>query len=196
MTITGVNLRTFHGKMLAACVVIFAAQILVAPKPDFIAIGALYGPDVVAGQWWRIFSAGFLHASITHLGLNMLSLYILGRPLEMLVDRAGRWAFPTLYLGSLVGGSLGAMILEYDVPSVGASGAIFGLLGAAIVIPQRLGMGWNGFGVAPWLAVNLVFTFIQPNISRGGHLGGLVAGLGIGAVLASLLRNRGDHPTL
>lgn len=190
MTVIGVNLRTFHGKMLAACVAVFAAQKLLVPKPGLIEVGALYGPDVVAGQWWRIFSAGFLHADIMHLGLNMLSLYMLGRPLENLVDRARRWAFPVLYLGSLAGGSLGAMILEYNVRVVGASGAIFGLLGAAIVIPQRLGMGWNGFGVAPWLAMNLVFTFIQPGISVGGHLGGLVAGLGIGAVLAPLLRNR------
>jgi membrane associated rhomboid family serine protease len=152
-------------------------------------LGAVYGPAVLAGEWWRVFTAGFLHVDVVHLALNMFSLLMLGRGLEELMRRSGRWQFPLLYVASLLGGSLGAILLEYDVPAVGASGAIFGLLGAAVVIPQRWGLGWNGFGVAPWLMLNVFFTFASPGISRGGHLGGLFVGVLVGALLAPSLRN-------
>lgn len=172
--------------MLALCVAAYVLQMLLGDDV-VLGAGALYGPDVLAGQWWRLVTAGFLHGGLLHLGVNMFSLVVLGRGIESMLQRSGRWCFPTLYMGSLLGGSLGALVLEYDIPAVGASGAIFGLLGASVAIPQRLGLGWNGFGVVPWLGLNLVFTFASPGISRGGHLGGLVAGLLIGYVLAPRL---------
>jgi len=177
----------FHLRMLAICVAVHGAQILLGPDRVLTA-GALYGPDVQSGQWWRLLTAGFLHAGLLHLAVNMFSLVMLGQGLERLLDRSARWMFPVLYLGSLLGGSVGALVLDFDVPAVGASGAIFGLLAAAAVIPWRLGMGWNGFGVVPWLGLNLVFTFVDPAISRGGHLGGLVAGALIASSLARRLR--------
>lgn len=183
------NARPFHIQMLVLCVAAHALQ-LQWGRDAVLGAGTLYGPDVLAGQWWRVFTAGFLHGGLVHLAVNMLSLVFLGRGLEALLDRAGRWLFPSLYVGSLLGGSLGALLLEFDIPSVGASGAIFGLLGASVSIPQRLGMGWNGFGVVPWLGLNLFFTFASPGISRGGHIGGLVAGLAIGYLLAPRLSQR------
>jgi membrane associated rhomboid family serine protease len=160
--------RPFHMQMLVLCVAVHTLQFVLGSN-EVLGLGALYGPDVVSGQWWRVLTAGFLHGGI------------------LLLDRSGRWLFPALYLGSLLGGSLGALLLEFDIPAVGASGAIFGLLGASVSIPQRLGMGWNGFGVVPWLGLNLVFTFAAQGISRGGHIGGLVAGLAIGYLLAPRL---------
>jgi membrane associated rhomboid family serine protease len=178
--------RPFHMQMLVLCVAVHTLQFVLGSN-EVLGLGALYGPDVVSGQWWRVLTAGFLHGGILHLGVNMFALVALGRGLEALLDRSGRWLFPALYLGSLLGGSLGALLLEFDIPAVGASGAIFGLLGASVSIPQRLGMGWNGFGVVPWLGLNLVFTFAAQGISRGGHIGGLVAGLAIGYLLAPRL---------
>ena len=177
----------FHLRMLALCVAVHASQAVIGPDRLFDA-GALYGPAVLAGEWWRLLTAGFLHAGLLHLAVNMFSLVMLGRGLEGLLDRSARWMFPFLYLVSILGGSVGALLLDFDVPAVGASGAIFGLLAAAVVIPWRLGLGWNGFGVVPWLALNLVFTFADEGISRGGHLGGLVAGGVAAAVLSSRLR--------
>lgn len=173
-------------QMLVLCVAAHALQ-FVWGSNNVLNLGSLYGPEVVAGQWWRVVTAGFLHGDLLHLGMNMFALVVLGRGLEALLGRSGRWLFPALYLGSLLGGSLGALLLEFDIPAVGASGAIFGLLGASVSIPQRMGMGWNGFGVAPWLALNLVFTFAAQGISRGGHIGGLVAGLAIGYLLVPRL---------
>lgn len=188
VTIGDVSNLPFHVKMLVLCVAVHGLHLGLGSN-EVLNTGALYGPDVVAGQWWRLLTAGFLHGGWLHLGVNMFSLVVLGRGLEALLDRAGSWLFPFLYLGSLIGGSLGALLLEFDIPAVGASGAIFGLLGASVAIPQRLGMGWNGFGVVPWLGLNLVFTFASDGISRGGHIGGLVAGLGIGYLLAPRLRH-------
>lgn len=173
--------------MIVTCVIVFVLDALVLNR-SLTDLGAVSGPEVVDGQWWRVVTAGFLHADLAHLGLNMLSLLMLGRGLEELLSRSGRWQFPVLYLASLVGGSLGAILLDFNASAVGASGAIFGLLGAAVAIPQRRGMGWNGFGVAPWLALNVVFTFSVPGISRGGHLGGLFVGAVVGALLAPALR--------
>lgn len=185
-TVSGVRARPFHVKMLALCVVAHALQFVLGSSVVLTA-GSLYGPDVMSGQWWRLLTAGFLHGGLLHLTVNMVSLVVLGRALEPLLDRHGRGLFPLLYLGSLLGGSLGALLLEFDMPAVGASGAIFGLLGASVALPQRLGLGWNGFGVVPWLVLNLVFTFASPGISRGGHIGGLVAGLVIGYLIAPRL---------
>jgi membrane associated rhomboid family serine protease len=162
--------------MMLLCVGAFALQ-QVGGMENVIAQGAVYGPAITGGQWWRLVTGGFLHGSAMHLAVNMFSLYVLGRLVEPVLASRDSWQFPALYVVSLLGGSFGALILEPDVAAVGASGAIFGLLGAAITIPARLGLGWNGFGVLPWLGLNLMFTFAVPGISRGGHLGGLLAGL-------------------
>ncbi len=143
-------------------------------------IGGLFGPAVAAGQWWRLLTAGFLHAGLIHLGLNMAVLYVLGPPLE----RALGWArFSTLYLAALVASSLGALLVSPGGVTVGASGAIFGLMGATIMGQRAVGIDPRSSGMITWLVINLVFTFAVPGISIGGHLGGLVAGVVAGALL-------------
>ena len=135
--------------------------------------GALYvhgGLD--QGEWWRLITAAFLHASILHIGMNMVVLWIVGAPVEQAL---GRGRFLVLYIVSGLAGSAGALIFSPDAVTVGASGANFGILGAALVLESQRSyvLGGQAFGL---IVINLVLTFAIPNISVGGHLGGLAGG--------------------
>jgi len=135
--------------------------------------GALYVPGGLdQGEWWRLITAAFLHASIIHLGMNMLVLWFIGAPVEQAI---GRGRYLAIYIVSGLAGSAGAVIFSPDVVTVGASGAIFGILGAALVLEMQGSkvLGGQAFGL---IAINLVFTFAIPNISVGGHVGGLIGG--------------------
>jgi membrane associated rhomboid family serine protease len=147
----------------------------------------LWGPMVAAGEWWRLLTTGFLHASPIHLGANMLSLFFIGRALE---PALGSLRTGLIYLVSLAAGSLGVMILAPGEGAIGASGAIFGLAGALLVIGQSRGipMLQSGFGMI--ILLNLVFTFTIPGISIGGHIGGLIGGAAMGKVIVELERRR------
>jgi membrane associated rhomboid family serine protease len=138
---------------------------------------AAYGSGAPAGvangEWWRLITAAFLHYGPVHLGLNMLSLYFVGSILEQIV---GRWRYLLLYFVSGLAGSAGALILSPNSPTAGASGAIFGVLGALFVLERR-GIIATGGQVLGLIVLNLVFTFAIPGISIGGHLGGLAAGI-------------------
>jgi membrane associated rhomboid family serine protease len=125
------------------------------------------------GEVWRVLTAGFMHAGLPHLLFNMYSLFILGQMLEPAV---GRLRFAVIYFVSLLAGSFGALLLEPDRFTVGASGAIFGLMGAAIVIMRNRGIDPMESGLGMWLGLNLLITFTIPNLSIGGHLGGLFGG--------------------
>ncbi len=133
----------------------------------------LWDGYVASGEWYRLLTAGFLHADIFHLAFNCFALWILGRSLEQFLGRA---RLITLYLVSILGGSFGVLLLEPNVPVVGASGGIFGLFGAMVVAQRSLGINIWSSGLGPVLAINLFFTFSVANISVGGHLGGLLAG--------------------
>ncbi len=135
--------------------------------------GATYGPLVAQGDWYRLVSGGFLHATPLHLGMNMFLLWLLGRALE---PALGRSQFVAIYMVSLLGGSLGVMLLDPTSPTLGASGAIFGLMGALTVFQLRAGQNPWRSGIGTLIALNLVLTFMMPGISLGGHVGGLIAG--------------------
>jgi membrane associated rhomboid family serine protease len=134
---------------------------------------ALYGPAVADGDVWRLVTSGFLHYGIFHLALNMYALYWLGMMLEPVL---GNVRFAILYFVSLLAGSFGALILTPNALTAGASGAIFGLLGAAIVLGKRRGIDLMASGLLPILVLNLGVTFLVSNISVGGHIGGLIGG--------------------
>ncbi|MFC1417612.1 rhomboid family intramembrane serine protease [Streptacidiphilus cavernicola] len=139
----------------------------------------LWGPGVAAGQWYRVVTSVFLHTWLPHLLMNMWSLWVLGPPLERLL---GRWRFLALYLVSGLAGSALVLLAAPQTFTLGASGAIFGLLGALLVIQRK-----RGGALGPIVAivvVNLVATFSIPGISWEAHIGGLVAGLLIGFGLA------------
>ena len=137
--------------------------------------GALWGPGIdIAGEWWRLFTGGFLHANIFHVGFNVLLLGLLGAPLER---RLGALRFGLLYVTALLSGSLGALVVSPRAFTVGASGAVFGLMGAHLMVSRAAGRRARDSGVTGLLVLNLLTTFLFPNISVGGHIGGLVGGL-------------------
>lgn len=138
--------------------------------------GVLYGPLVAAGDWWRLITAAFLHYGPLHLGMNMLALWWFGAAVEQVL---GRGRYLLLYLVSGLSGSAGALLLSPTSLTVGASGAIFGILGAAFVLERQRTYVLGG-GAVGIIALNLAFTLFVPGISIGGHLGGLAGGaLGI-----------------
>ncbi|HVL31498.1 MAG TPA: rhomboid family intramembrane serine protease [Solirubrobacteraceae bacterium] len=149
--------------------------------------GALYGPAVEAGEWWRIVTAGFLHGGLIHLAFNMYFLYFLGTMLEPAI---GKLRFAVIYFVSLVGGSFGALLLSPDAFTVGASGAVFGLMGAAIIAMRARGIDAMQSGLGITLALNLGITFLIPGISIGGHIGGLLAGGIVGLLLFEVAERR------
>jgi membrane associated rhomboid family serine protease len=131
---------------------------------------------VAEGEWYRLLTAMFLHQQIAHFAFNMLSLWWLGPPLEAAL---GRLRFIALYLLAGLGGSaLSYLLAAPGQPSLGASGAIFGLLGATAVLLRRL--NYDMKPVLILLGINLAFTFLWPNIAWQAHVGGLV----VGAVVA------------
>jgi membrane associated rhomboid family serine protease len=134
--------------------------------------GVLYGPLVAQGEWWRLITAAFLHYGPIHLAMNMLALWWFGQPIEAAVGRA---RFLLLYVVSGLAGSAGALLLTPNSPTVGASGAIFGILGAAFVLERQRTYVFGG-GALSIILINLAFTFTISSISKGGHLGGLVGG--------------------
>jgi membrane associated rhomboid family serine protease len=156
--------------------------------------GELIG--VAGGEYYRLVTGGFLHAGLLHLGMNMLFLYLLGPLLER---ELGRVNFAVLYLTSLIAGSLGVMLLDPFALTVGASGAIYGLLGAAVALQLSRGINPWSSGIGGLILINLLITFTVPGISIGGHLGGMVGGFAAGWILASLddrLPHRAIAPVL
>jgi len=153
--------------------------------------GALLGsfpgfPDkgVAHGQWWRVVTSGFLHENLLHIGFNMYVLYILGLQLEPLL---GRLKFGVIYGVALLTGSLGALLVSPHSLTVGASGAVFGVMGAFAVElrSRRIPVMQGGLGgVGGLIVINLVISFALPGISWGGHVGGLIGG----ALVATLIQ--------
>lgn len=138
----------------------------------------LDAPQVASGGWWRLITAAFLQANLLHIAFNMVALWWLGSPVELALGRA---RFLLLYLVSGLAGSAGALIVTPDAVTLGASGAIFGLLGAGLILEWR-STGSLAGNYLTLIVVNLAFTVAVPNISVGGHIGGLIAGL-LGALL-------------
>ncbi len=136
--------------------------------------GALFGPSIdIANEYWRLITSGFLHAGLIHLAFNMYILYYLG---SMLEPALGKVRFLALYFASMLGGSFGALLLSPLAQTVGASGAVFGLMGAAFVMQRARGMNPMQSGIGPLILLNVGISFVIPGISIGGHLGGLAAG--------------------
>jgi membrane associated rhomboid family serine protease len=149
----------------------------------------LYGVAVAEGEWYRLVSGGFLHASLSHIAFNMFALFFLGRMLEPSI---GTLRFVFLYVAALFGGAFGALLLSGpDAFTIGASGAIFGIFGAAFVIARGRGVDAVAGTIGVILLINLAFSFGSPRISLGGHLGGLVAG-----VICALVIIAGDRGRL
>jgi membrane associated rhomboid family serine protease len=159
---------------------------------ELIARGSLYGPAVADGELWRLVTSGFLHAGFIHLLFNMYVLYILGTLLEPAI---GRLRFGLIYFVSLLSGSFGALLVTPNAHTLGASGAVFGLMGAAVIVLRHRGISPMQSGLPFWIGINLLFTIAIPGISIGGHLGGLIGG-GLAALLLFEVPDRVHLPRI
>ncbi len=143
--------------------------------------GGLYGPAIVGGDTWRIITSGFIHESVIHVAFNMWALWILGSAVEAYV---GPRRMIIIYVISLIWGSAGALLLSPYALTIGASGAIFGLMGALVVMSRQRGIAIMQSGLGVLIILNLVITLTIPGVSIGGHLGGLLGGIATGFVLS------------
>lgn len=179
--------------------------VLTVTGVEFLAARApWYEPTQLAltiGEPWLLFTSGFLHANLMHVGFNGLLLWQLGHLLEPLL---GRGRYVALYIAGLFGGGLGVVLVSWVSTvagisglelvgrilggnplqlTIGASGAVFGLMGAAMVVLRARGVNPWRTSIGTLVALNLVLTFLVPAISVGGHLGGLLAGVVAGRLL-------------
>ncbi|AZM54360.1 rhomboid family intramembrane serine protease [Streptomyces sp. WAC 01529] len=149
--------------------------------PEF---GSVEG--VAEGQWYRLVTAMFLHGGVMHIAFNMLSLWWIGGPLEAALGRA---RYLALYMASgLAGSALTYLLAEPNQPSLGASGAIFGLFGATAILMRRL--KYDMRPVLALLAINLLITAFWPSIAWQAHVGGLVGGVIVGYAMVHAPRER------
>jgi membrane associated rhomboid family serine protease len=142
------------------------------PYGELFVRGALYGPAVANGEWYRLVTAAFLHGGVVHLFFNMIMLWWFGRPLEAMLGRGRTLA---IYVIAILAGSAGSLLVSPDVPTIGASGAVFGILGAGLVL-ERHNINVFGGSALIIVALNLALSFTLNNVSIGGHVGGLVGG--------------------
>jgi membrane associated rhomboid family serine protease len=148
---------------------------------------------VAEGEWWRIFTSGFLHANVVHIGFNMFVLYQLGQLMEPVL---GRLRFALVYAFALVSGALGVLIVDPNHFTVGASGAVFGMMGAAVAAMRSRGINPFQTSLGGTIMLNLLITFAIPGISIGGHVGGLIGGFIAGWVLTDFGPSRLRQPWL
>jgi membrane associated rhomboid family serine protease len=168
----GIVTRVLIGLNLAVFVLQISQGDIEGIRSDVLERGALHGPSVAEGDWWRLFTTGFLHFGPIHLAFNLLMLWWFGTALE---EMLGRGRFLALYAVSILAGAAGALLLEPAAATVGASGGVFGILGAGLVLERR---GINVFGGAALMIVvfNVFLSIVIARISLGGHLGGLAGG--------------------
>jgi membrane associated rhomboid family serine protease len=172
-------------------VIVFVLSLL---YPAIVIFGVQDNGLVMHGQYWRIFTAMFLHANILHIGLNMLSLFFIGRPVELFY---GKLRYLVIYLLSGIIGGIAILFLSPGAQALGASGAIFGVFGALGVfyVVNWRSLGMYGRGAIGnwlfWLGLNLVFDFAPgSNIAVWDHIGGLLAGIVLSFLLIPRLNRR------
>ncbi len=191
--------------LIAASVLVFAIMVLrgvsaFSPTPQqAITFGADFGPLTLSGQWWRLLTSMFVHFGLIHIGLNMWCLWNLGRAAERLL---GRFSYLLAYLVSGMFGSIASVYWHPLAAGAGASGAIFGLAGVLVSFvylkktPAHLQINSKMLGsLGTFIAYNLVFGAAIPGISNAAHIGGLVMGLAVGALLPSASASESSRRT-
>jgi membrane associated rhomboid family serine protease len=189
--------------LIAINVAVFVAGIGsgLSTKDSFIEHGGLIANafdghqlvGVANGEWWRVLSSGFLHANLLHIGFNMWALWVLGQLMEPVL---GRSRFAIVYGVALVAGALGVLIVDPNQLTVGASGAVFGLMGAAVAAMRSRGINVMATGLGATIMLNLLITFTIPGISIGGHVGGLVGGFVAGWIFVDAPADFRRNPAL
>jgi len=168
--------------------VFYTGSIINMPASGLVDLGAIYGPKVVVGgEWWRLLTAMFLHGGTTHLLMNMFSLYIIGRPMELYFAPK---SYLSLYFLTGIAGGMLSIVVHPETVAIGASGAIFGVFGALsgyfFAYRRELGEHAQQFmkDFALIIGINLIIGFSVPNIDVSAHAGGLVSGLIGGLIVA------------
>jgi len=168
--------------LIAACVAVYIGTIA---DPNLTGAWEEWGVAVQAGEWYRLFTSIFIHYSVLHIGLDMVSLFFVGRIIEPVV---GPWRYLALFLVTGFGGSVAFYLTAAPLDaSAGASGAIFGLFGAFFVLARRART--NTSGIVGLIAINLFLSFSVPGIAWEAHIGGLLVGLAVASGLG-LARGR------
>jgi len=167
---------------------LFSGSIVDMNMQVLVNMGALYGPlTVLKGEWWRLFTAMFLHGGMTHILMNMVSLYIIGRGMEIYFSAK---SYLSIYLFSGLLGGLASLYMHPESVGIGASGAIFGVFGAlaGFFIAHRKHIGehtrvfMKEFAVI--IAINLVIGFSLPEVDVSAHVAGLTVGFFGGYLLS------------
>jgi rhomboid protease GluP len=190
--IFGMNVAVFIGMALAA------ENIMDFPVPELVRWGANLGAVTISGEWWRLLTNIFIHAGIIHIAFNMWCLWSLGGLAESLY---GRWTYGCIYLICGLGASLTSAGWHPYTPSVGASGAIFGLAGAlftAIKLGEftvsRAELSGTLRSLGAFVVYNLIFGFVLPGVDNSAHIGGLITGAILGALIALMAPRQEDAP--
>ena len=184
-----VTIALIGASVLVFIVMVFNGVSAINPTPrEAVAFGADFGPLTLNGQWWRLVTSMFVHFGFIHLGLNMWCLWNLGRAAEQLL---GRFSYLLAYIASGIFGSIASVYWHPQAVGAGASGAIFGMAGVLVSFvylkktPAQLQINKKMLGsLGTFIAYNLVFGAL-PGISNAAHIGGLVMGLAVGALLPS-----------
>jgi membrane associated rhomboid family serine protease len=180
--IFGINAAVFLGMALAS------STVMDFPLRERVQWGANVGALTFSGEWWRLLTNVFVHGGVIHIAFNMWCLWNLGQLCESLY---GRWTYAAIYLICGLGASLASAAWHPYVPSVGASGAIFGLAGALIAafklgefsVPRSALTGTLR-SLGAFVVYNLIFGFVLPGVDNTAHIGGLITGLIVGALIA------------
>ncbi|MGA2389843.1 MAG: rhomboid family intramembrane serine protease [Candidatus Sulfotelmatobacter sp.] len=188
--IFGINAAVFLGMALAG------QTVLDFPVGETIRWGANFGPLTLTGEWWRLLTCVFVHGGLVHVAFNMWCLWNLGQLTESLY---GRWTYAAVYLLCGIGSSLASLAWHPGTPSVGASGAIFGLAGAMLAafklgefsVPRAALQGTLR-SLGAFVVYNLIFGAAMSGVDNAAHIGGLLTGLILGAVIA-LIAPQQEH---
>lgn len=188
--VLGINVAVFLGMALAGI------SITDPTSEQLLHWGANWGPQTLGGEWWRLFTCMFLHIGVLHIAFNMWCLWDLGALAESLY---GHWTFASVYLISGVGGSIASVAWHPGIVSAGASGAIFGIAGALIAsfylgefsLP-RAAIQPSLRSVVMFAGYNLLFGAVSSRTDNAAHVGGLVCGLVLGALIAKAAPDRDD----
>ena len=186
--IFGINAAVFLGMALAS------STVMDFPVRELILWGANVGALTLSGEWWRLLTDVFVHGGLIHIAFNMWCLWNLGQLCESLY---GRWTYAAIYLICGLEASLASAAWHPYVPSVGASGAIFGLAGALITALKlgefsvpRSALSGTLRSLGAFVVYNLIFGFILPGVDNTAHIGGLITGLIVGALIALIAPQR------
>jgi membrane associated rhomboid family serine protease len=182
--------------LIAANIILFVLTNRVAASGGLFSAGnlnslgerlVLFGPSVANGDDYRLLSAAFIHYGILHIAVNMYALFLLGGAFERY---AGPVRFAAVYFTSALTGSFGALLVTPHAATAGASGAIFGIMGALFVLERQRGMALLQSPIGGLILINLLITFGIPGISIGGHIGGLIGGVICGWLVLELAEKR------